>query len=77
MKKLLLVLMTLVLAACSAVAGAAGNQTEIEQNKEKWQDQGITHYRYHLSITCFCVFSQDMPLRATARRASASGNTQR
>ena len=62
MKKLLLVLMTLVLAACSAVAGAAGNQSEIEQNKEKWQDQGISHYRYNLHISCFCVFVENMPL---------------
>lgn len=62
MKKLLLVLMTLVLAACSAVAGAAGDQSEIEQNKEKWQDQGISHYRYNLHISCFCVFVENMPL---------------
>ncbi|MGB8983650.1 MAG: DUF6174 domain-containing protein, partial [Anaerolineales bacterium] len=33
-----------------------------EQNREKWQDANISHYRYQLSITCFCVFSQDMPL---------------
>ena len=61
MRKLLFILMALVLAACS-VAGPAGSQSEIEQNKEKWQDANILHYRYHLSITCFCVFSQDMPL---------------
>ena len=62
MKKLLLVLMTLVLADCSAVAGAAGNQSEIEQNKEKWQDANIPHYRYNLHISCFCIFVENMPL---------------
>ena len=36
--------------------------TEVEQNRQKWQDQGISHYRFHLNIGCFCVFSQDMPL---------------
>jgi len=61
MRRLLFILMTLVLAACS-VLNAAGSQSEIEQNNEKWQDANISHYRYHLSITCFCVFSQDMPL---------------
>jgi hypothetical protein len=61
MKKLFFIVMALVLAACS-VAGAAGNQTEIEQNKEKWQNANISHYRYLLSISCFCIFSQDMPL---------------
>jgi hypothetical protein len=62
MKKLYLVLMTLVLAACSAVAGAAGNPSEVEQNQEKWQDANISHYRYNLHISCFCIFVENMPL---------------
>jgi len=62
MKKLLFIFLTLALAACSAVGNAMGSQSEIEQNREKWQNANISHYRYHLSITCFCVFSQDMPL---------------
>ena len=62
MKKLLVILMTLVLAACTAIGSAMGNSSEIEQNKEKWQDQGISHYRYNLFISCFCVFTEDMPL---------------
>jgi hypothetical protein len=62
MKKLLVLLMTFVLAACTAAGNAMGSQSEIEQNKEKWQDQGISHYRYQLHISCFCVFNEDMPL---------------
>ncbi|HET9910549.1 MAG TPA: DUF6174 domain-containing protein [Anaerolineales bacterium] len=62
MKKLLFIFLTLILAACTAAGNAMGNQSEIEQNREKWQDANISHYRYHLSITCFCIFSQDMPL---------------
>jgi hypothetical protein len=62
MKKLLLVLMTLVLAACSAIGNAMGSQSEIEQNKEKWQNANISHYRYHLHISCFCAFVENMPL---------------
>ncbi len=62
MKKLLLILLTLALAACTAVGNALGRQSEVEQNKEKWQNSGISHYRYHLSVSCFCVFTQDMPL---------------
>ena len=57
MKKLLFIFIALVLAACSM-----GSQTEIERNKEKWQGAGITHYRFDLTLGCFCVFSQDMPL---------------
>jgi hypothetical protein len=62
MKKLLFIFLTLILAACTAAGNSMGNRSEIEQNKEKWQDANISHYRYHLSITCFCIFSQDMPL---------------
>jgi len=61
MKKLILIVMALTLAACAS-ANALGSQSEIKQNQAKWQDAGISHYRYHLSISCFCVFTQDMPL---------------
>ncbi len=57
MRKLLFIVLMLALAGCSL-----GNESEIEQNKEKWHDQGISHYRYHLFVGCFCVFSADMPL---------------
>jgi hypothetical protein len=53
--------MALLLSACAAAA-VSGSQTEIGQNKEKWQDQGISHYRYHLNVSCFCAFNEDMPL---------------
>ena len=62
MRNILFIFMALALAACSAIAGAAGNQSEIEQNKEKWQDANISHYRFHLTVGCFCVFREDMPL---------------
>jgi hypothetical protein len=54
--------MTLVLAACSVIGNAMGSQSEIEQNKEKWQDANISHYRYRLHISCFCAFVENMPL---------------
>jgi hypothetical protein len=62
MKKLIFIVMTLVLAGCAAMGSAMGNQSEIEQNQEKWQDAGISHYRYNLFISCFCVFVENMPL---------------
>ena len=70
MRKLLvlLTLLALAVAACSSAAQAggnptgSGNQTEIERNLDKWRDANISHYRYRLNISCFCVFSQDMPL---------------
>ena len=62
MRTLFFIVIALVLTACSAIAGASGNQSEIEQNQQKWQDQGISHYRYDLTLSCFCVFNEDMPL---------------
>ena len=61
MKKLILIVMAFILTACAST-NALASQPEIEQNQEKWQDASISHYRYHLSISCFCVFTQDMPL---------------
>jgi hypothetical protein len=49
--------MALVLAACSV-----GSRSEVQRNQQKWQDAGVSHYRYNLFVGCFCVFSQDMPL---------------
>jgi hypothetical protein len=65
MKKLIyiLIIAAFALAACaSATASANQNQSEFDQNWQKWQDANISHYRYNLAISCFCVFSQDMPL---------------
>jgi len=57
MRKLFFIFIAFALAACSG-----GNQSEIERNQQKWQDANVSHYRYHLTLGCFCVFSQDMPL---------------
>jgi hypothetical protein len=62
MRKLLFIILTLALAACTAVGSAMGSQTEIGHNKEKWQNANISHYRYHLHLSCFCVFVENMPL---------------
>ena len=62
MKNFLFIFLTLALAACTAVGNAMGSQSEIEQNQEKWQNANISHYRYNLFISCFCIFTQDMPL---------------
>jgi hypothetical protein len=53
-----LVLLSLALSACSARGGS-----ELSRNREKWQAAGIGHYRFDLSVLCFCPFSQQMPLR--------------
>jgi len=57
MKKIILLALTLILAACSA--GASG---ELDQNIQKWEQANVSHYNYTLFISCFCAFTEDMPL---------------
>jgi hypothetical protein len=57
MKKLILLTLVFILAACST-----GASTELERNRQTWQDSGITHYRFSLNIGCFCAFRNQVPL---------------
>jgi len=57
MKKLTLLLLALILAACTA-----GGGTELSRNQSKWQDANITHYRFDVSVGCFCLFRSQMPM---------------
>ncbi len=56
MKKLILLLLALILAACSA------GGSELSRNQSKWQDADVNHYRFQLSVSCFCLFRSQMPL---------------
>jgi major membrane immunogen (membrane-anchored lipoprotein) len=57
MKKITLLLLALILTACSF-----GARSELDKNRQTWQDAGITHYRFSLHIGCFCAFRDQMPL---------------
>jgi len=57
MKKLILLTLIVILTACSSLG-----TSEFARNKTKWEGAKITHYRYNLSIGCFCAFRDDMPL---------------
>jgi uncharacterized protein DUF6174 len=59
MKKLIfkIVIFTMLLSACSPA-----QKSELKRHQEKWQNQNISHYRFQLSVGCFCAFSQQMPL---------------
>jgi len=57
MKKIILFALTLILAACSQ-----GVSAELDQNIEKWERANASHYSYTLFISCFCAFTEDMPL---------------
>lgn len=55
MKKILLLVLSLLLAACSTAS-------EYDQNLKKWQDADVAHYQFDLFIGCFCPFRDMMPL---------------
>ncbi len=57
MKKITLLLLALVLSACSLMPAS-----EVDQNLAKWRDSNVTHYKFDLMIGCFCVFRNEMPL---------------
>jgi hypothetical protein len=57
MKKITLLLLALILTACSA-----GTKSEYDTNLEKWQNANIDHYRFSLSVICFCPGTDKMPL---------------
>lgn len=61
MKRLLIptLMFAVLLSACSAAVSA---ESPYEQNLSLWQKQDISHYRYQLSILCFCPFAGQMPL---------------
>jgi hypothetical protein len=60
MRKILFVLLAVLLTGCASLVGQASS--EENSDLQKWQDANISHYRYELAISCFCIFAQDMPL---------------
>lgn len=62
MKKVMIALFTFMLAACSVIP-----VSELDQNLDKWQNANISHYRYSLSLGCFCAFRNTMPLTIEVR----------
>jgi len=59
MRKIIFILMAVALTACAS-AGAASS--EFDRARDKWQDADISHYRYNLTLSCFCAFNENMPL---------------
>ena len=65
MKQVLLLALSLVLAACSTGASALVAPTEPATPatpQEQWQAANLTHYRFKLHLSCFCASRDQMPL---------------
>jgi len=57
MKKIFLLIIAFMLAACAMMPG-----NEFTQNRDKWKIAEVSHYRYDLFLGCFCAFRNEMPL---------------
>lgn len=57
MKKSFLLFLVILLTACSVFG-----QSDLDRNRQKWEDAKIEHYRFSLNIGCFCAFRSEMPL---------------
>lgn len=70
MKRMLLLVLVPVLAACSAVP-----KSELARNREKWDAANIDSYRMTLFIGCFCGFTDKMPLTVEVRKGEVVSMT--
>jgi hypothetical protein len=59
MKKITLLFLVLILAACAS-GGETG--TELSRNQQKWDDANVTHYTFQLGVSCFCPVGGVMPM---------------
>ena len=69
MKKIILIALVFMLAACSL------GGSEFSQNQKKWIDANIAHYRFELSIGCFCPFRDKMPLKVEVQKGEVVSMT--
>lgn len=63
-------LLPLLVSACSPL----GRRT-LDQNRALWESQEISHYRFELTVGCFCIFSDRMPLTVEVRDGSVVSMT--
>jgi hypothetical protein len=50
-----LLILALTLSACQA-------NSDLATNREKWNAAGVNHYTFELLVSCFCPFSEIMPI---------------
>jgi hypothetical protein len=59
MKKRTLLIAILILALTLSACGA---KSDLAKNHEKWTSSGVSHYRFELTISCFCPFMDVIPV---------------
>ncbi len=64
MKRIMFLLLSLLLAGCSAFPSPSG---DVERNLDKWETQSVLNYQFNLNIGCFCPWTDLMPLTIEVR----------
>ncbi len=62
MRKIIFIVLAIAISAC-----AIGAKNDLSANQQKWQNSGVTHYRFNLDVICFCAFRDRMPLSIEVR----------
>lgn len=62
MKKRTLLIVLIVLLVLALSLSACGAKSELDKNREKWESLGVKHYRFELTISCFCPFMDVIPV---------------
>jgi hypothetical protein len=78
MKKLILVSMVFILAACSALQSepTPAPTTPPLAERQIWDNSNVNHYRFQLHLSCFCVFRDQMPLTVEVKDGKVVSITQ-
>ncbi len=61
-----LTLAALLLSSCSILPNRDFNSASL-----RWQNSNVSHYRYNLSVGCFCGFTDRMPLTIEVSNGAA------
>jgi len=64
-------LASVVLTVVSCQDSYSALRNELDQNRQVWNNQKITHYRYELRVLCFCPTELTAPVKVEAK----DGNT--
>ena len=57
-----LIIFFLILVVALDACSPSKPRSMLANNREKWQAKNVQHYRFNLSVGCFCPFHEQMPL---------------
>jgi hypothetical protein len=59
--------LAITLAACLLASCSIAAKSALTNAHDRWRLANVGHYRYSLTVACFCAFTQKMPLTIEVR----------